>query len=94
MESGVSFTYVNRISQIIGVLSNNLPRTAPRYDRIIPAGRTGWMRIWQSATGAAMTGAMINYNRNAEAVSGAFKQGHNLHVQSTTGGATLAIPVN
>ncbi len=94
LEAGVSFTYVNKISQFTGTLSNNLPRTAPRYDRIIPAGRTGWMRIWQSATGAAMTGAMINYNRNAEALTGAFKQGHNLHVQSTTGGATLAIPVN
>ncbi|MFN7829004.1 MAG: hypothetical protein ACK5RR_13660, partial [Acidobacteriota bacterium] len=64
----------------------NYPRTAPRYDAVIPAGRTGWMKLW-SVSDAAMTGALINSSTIG------FSGGHNLHALTTTSTATLTIPV-
>ncbi|MFN7829390.1 MAG: Kelch repeat-containing protein, partial [Acidobacteriota bacterium] len=58
-EASQSFTLTGGTCQVRGVLGNNYPRTAPRYDAVIPAGRTGWMKLW-SVSDAAMTGALIN----------------------------------
>ncbi|MFM8392875.1 MAG: Kelch repeat-containing protein, partial [Acidobacteriota bacterium] len=86
LEASQSFTLTGGSCQVRGVLGNNYPRTAPRYDVVIPAGRTGWMKLW-SVSDAAMTGALIN-----NATIG-FSGGHNLHALTTTSTATLTIPV-
>ena len=69
-----------------GVLGNNFPRTVPRYTAVIPAGRTGWMRV-AAVADEAITGALL-----VEAQNG-WAGGHNLHHLTTTNTATLTIPV-
>ncbi|MFM8394401.1 MAG: FG-GAP repeat protein, partial [Acidobacteriota bacterium] len=85
-ESSQSFTLGGGNCQMVGMLGNNLPRTSPRYDAVIPAGRTGWMKLSQVSDGA-ISGAMINLSTIG------FSQGHNLHVLTTTATASLTIPV-
>jgi len=31
--------------QLVKVINDDFPRTAPRFDTVIPAGRSGWMRL-------------------------------------------------
>jgi uncharacterized delta-60 repeat protein len=85
-ESAVSFTLTGGACQLRGILGSNFPRTAPRYDVVIPAGRTGWMKFW-AVEDHGLGGAMINSS------SVGFNQGHNLHVLTTTDTVTYTIPV-
>jgi hypothetical protein len=91
-EIGYSFTFTPGTCQVRGSITNSFPRTTPRVDSVIPAGRAGWMRLW-SQTDAALLGAAINFNSNAGVSSGAFNQGHNLHKLTLTGVASLTVPV-
>lgn len=91
-ENAVSFS-VNGSCQLRSSLSNNLPRTTPRFDSFIPAGRTGWLKIYEQTGGLGITGAAINFNPNASASAGAFNQGHNLHVLTLTSGMSYILPV-
>ncbi len=84
MEVSQSFTLVGNVCQLRGVLGNNFPRTSPRYTTVIPAGRTGWMKF-STTDDQAITGAVIH--------EGQFGGGHNLHHLTTTGAASLTIPV-
>jgi hypothetical protein len=92
-ENALSFSFAPGTCQFRSVLSNSFPRTAPRFDSVIPAGRTGWMKLWVAGGTAAMTGAAINFNANAAASAGAFNQGHNLHVLTTTNAMVYTIPI-
>jgi len=56
-------------------LSNTRPRTVPRFESVIPAGRTGWMKLWVDAN-TGILGSMIVYNQQARTN---FEGGHNLH---------------
>jgi len=56
-------------------LSNTRPRTVPRFESVIPAGRTGWMKLWASST-LGILGSMIVHNQQARS---GFEGGHNLH---------------
>ena len=78
--------------QLRNSLSNTFPRTAPRFETFIPAGRSGWAKVYsQSAIG--ILGAMINLNANAGAQANAFNGGHNLHKLTLNSGDTYTIPV-
>ena len=85
-EASQSFTLTGNFCQLRGVLGNNFPRTSPRYTTVIPAGRTGWMKF-AAVADEAITGVLL-----VEALDG-FNGGHNLHHLTTTGTATLTIPV-
>jgi len=91
-EQGFSFSFNPGACQFRSILSNNFPRTTPRLEQIIPAGRSGWMKLW-SSNDAGLLGAMINSNANAGANAGAFNQGHNLHKLTLTTSASFTIPV-
>ncbi|MBI1761244.1 MAG: DUF11 domain-containing protein, partial [Acidobacteria bacterium] len=91
-EKGFSFGFNGSGCQFLSSLSNNFPRTAPRFEQIIPAGRSGWLKLWLANEGALL-GAAINANRNAAAAASAFNQGHNLHKLTLTTAAQLTIPV-
>ncbi|MEP7341087.1 MAG: hypothetical protein ABI977_25380, partial [Acidobacteriota bacterium] len=90
-EAGLSFQ-INGGCQLRGTLSNNFPRTAPRFENFIPAGRTGWLKLY-SQSDFGILGAAINYNPNAGTSAGAFNGGHNLHKLRLTSSTTLTIPV-
>jgi len=72
-------------------LSNTFPRTVPRFDSVIPAGRTGWMKFWAGAS-SGILGSSIVYNQQAGIN---FAGGHNLHHLTLTSGTaqTITVPV-
>ena len=67
-------------------------RATPRFDTVIPSGRSGWAKYY-SNTDEAFLGATINLNRNSAAQANAFNAGHNLHKLSYTTSAVYTIPV-
>jgi hypothetical protein len=85
-EASASFTLAGGTCQMRGNLGNNFPRTAPRYETMIPAGRTGWMKLW-TLEDTAISGVVINKS------NGRFNQGHNLHALTTTTTGSFTIPV-
>ncbi len=78
--------------QFRGILSNTFPRLTPRFEQFIPAGRSGWAKIFSQAD-IGLLGAVLNNNPNAGTAAGAFGQGHNLHKLTLTPSATLTIPI-
>lgn len=74
-------------------LSNSAPRTTPRFDQVIPAGRTGWMKLYAANENAAIIGAMHNRNDNSLSSPGAFEGGHNLHVLTLLPNAVITVPI-
>jgi len=91
-EQGFSFTFTPSTCQFRNSLTNSFPRTTPRIETVIPADRSGWMKLWSQGD-EALLGAAINFNPNAAAVAGAFNQGHNLHKLTLTTTAVLTIPI-
>lgn len=91
-ENAVSFS-VNGSCQLRGSLSNNFPRTTPRFDGFIAAGRTGWLKIYEQSGAVGMVGAAINFNPNASATAGVFNQGHNLHALTLNNSLSYILPV-
>lgn len=89
-EIGLQFTGTASC-QLNTVLSNNLPRITPRFENLIPAGRTGWMRL-MAKQDVAISGAVINFNADAATKKNCFNGGHNLHPLRFTSGS-LIIPV-
>jgi len=54
-EQGQSFSWSFACAEV-KVLSNDTPRTAPRLDTVIPAGRTGWIRTYINTDGLTNSG--------------------------------------
>ncbi len=90
-ESAYSFSLASGACQLRGTLSNNFPRTAPRFETVIPAGRSGWMKLWSDSTAAGLFGAVINSNPGTAA--NVFNGGHNLHKLTLNAAPTVTIPV-
>lgn len=90
-ENVFSFS-VSGSCQLMNSISNNFPRTTPRVDTIIPAGRSGWAKFY-SLSDWGILGAVINYNANAGAQANAFNGGHNLHKLTLATTQTYTIPV-
>ena len=59
-------------------LSNSIPRTAPNFNTIISAGRSGWIKVF-AASNAPLLGSVINFNERAGELDGAYNQGRNLY---------------
>ncbi|NDD63114.1 MAG: hypothetical protein EBZ36_03910, partial [Acidobacteria bacterium] len=85
-ENAKSYTVAGGSCQIRLTLSGTTVRTTPRFDALIPAGRTGWMKI-SSSEDEGILGAMINYNPNG------FNQGHLLHALTTTRSVVIKVPM-
>jgi hypothetical protein len=90
-ETPFSFSFSPGTCQFRSIISSNFPRTAPRFEQVIPAGRSGWLKI-AMITDGAISGAAINANPNAGTQANAFNQGHNLHKLTLTT-TTLTVPV-
>ena len=91
-ENALSFN-VTGGCQLRSLLTNNFPRTAPRFETFIPAGRTGWLRIYSQTGAIGMTGSAINFNANSVSSAGAFNQGHNLHALTLNATSSYVFPV-
>ncbi len=64
----------------------------PRFEQFVPAGRSGWLRLFSSGD-QGILGVAINLNPNAGGAAGAFNQGHNLHKLTLTTSAVYTIPI-
>jgi len=93
-ENGYSFSF-NAGCQIVTALSSNFPRTVPRLDQIVPAGRSGWLKLWMSGDNGnkGIMGAAINANPNAAISAMAYNQGRNLHKLTFDTTNSFIIPV-
>ncbi len=91
-ENAFSFSFTPNSCQVINSFSNNFPRTVPRIETVIPAGRSGWMKLW-SFNDAAIFGAVLNTNSDTATSASAFSHGHNLHKLTFTAAGVLTIPI-
>lgn len=78
-EAAYSFNVNLGTCQLRNELNNDFPRTAPRYETIIPAGRSGWLKIYTTDTNGGILGAVFNCHPETGSVANAFNGGHNLH---------------
>lgn len=90
-ESALSFTFTGSC-QFIDSLSNSFPRTTPRFETFIPAGRTGWVKIGLTAN-LGDDGAIIGAVLNNRTVSSGYNGGRNFHKLTLSNSASLIIPV-
>jgi hypothetical protein len=88
----LSFSVNPRTCQFRSTVSNNFPRTTPRFEQFVPAGRTGWFKF-AGIDDIGIFGAAINNNNNFAASGGAFRGGHNLHKLTFTSSMRYTIPV-
>ncbi len=79
--------------QLRNSVSNNFPRTTPRFETFVPAGRTGWLKLYNQTGVIGILGAAINLNPNAASSAGAFNGGHNLHHLTLNCNSTYTVPV-
>src|SRR5205085_5946246 len=91
-ERSLSFNLAAGTCQLRTSITNNTPRITPRFDQFVPAGRTGWFKVWVPGL-FGITGAILNTNPNSGTSAGAFGQGHNLHVLTNTNTASYTIPI-
>ncbi len=91
-ENALSFSVAGGC-QLRNSITNNFPRTTPRFETFIPAGRTGWAKVFNQTGAIGITGAAINFNANAASSAGAFNQGHNLHALTLNATNGYVIPV-
>ena len=78
--------------QYAKVLDDNAPRTVPRYSSFVPAGRTGWMRLYSQDGSKALMGAVIVWN--IVPGNGSRQGAHNLHhLTLTSATTTVSLPV-
>jgi len=91
-EIGISFSFNAGTCLYRSPISNNFPRTTPRFEQFIPAGRSGWLKLW-AANDAALVGAAFNRNDNAKTAANAFEGGHNLHILRLLPSAVITVPV-
>ncbi len=92
-ENAYSFSFNVGACLLRSSLSNNFPRTAPRFEQVIPAGRSGWMKFWAANENAAIIGAVHNRNDSSQTAPGAFEGGRNLHVMRLLPSAVITVPV-
>src|SRR5262249_7894691 len=74
VEIGVSFSFSPRSCQFRSIISNTFPRITQRFEQFVPAGHTGWFRIY-SLSDQGILGAVFNQNENSASIPGAFNQG-------------------
>ncbi|MGE0128799.1 MAG: Ig-like domain repeat protein [Blastocatellales bacterium] len=91
-ERGVSFSFNPGVCQLRSSITNSFPRIAPRFETLVPPGRSGWLKLY-STNDQGILGAVINFNQNSEGTAGAFSQGHNLHKLTLTPSASYTIPI-
>lgn len=92
LAASVPFTFTTNAPQRFSTLSDTLPMTAPVFSSFIPAGRTGWMTLF-NASDVGILGAMINFNPNTASSALAFRGGHNLRKLTLSTTTAVTMPV-
>jgi len=92
-EKSASFTFFSGACQLKSLLTDNFPRTTPRFSAMIPAGGHGWLKIYNPNVDQAYVGAMITRNSGAASSPQAFNGGHDLHKLTLSAAGVLLIPI-
>jgi hypothetical protein len=93
-EERVFSTFLNGgACQVERLINDTNLRTVPRFTTVVPADKTGWLRINANGPVTHMLGAQFNFNPNAAARPDVFNGGHNLHILRVASGASMLIPV-
>ena len=92
-ENSYSFSFTPSTCQVVSSLNNSFPRTVPRIETVIPAGRSGWMKLWAFDSDVPLFGASIVNNPDTATSAGAFGSGHNLHKLTLSSAGVLTMPV-
>lgn len=92
-EAAVSFSFTSNTCQLRTSLSSSFPRTTPRFETFIPAGRSGWMKVFSLTADIGLLGAAINFNAGASMASSSFSGGANLHKLRFAASAVYTIPI-
>lgn len=90
-ESG--FSASANASQFRASLTNNFPPTDVPFEVVVPAGRSGWLKLW-AVNDVGLLGAAINLNLNAAVSAGAFNGGQDLRQLTLAATSSYTIPVN
>jgi len=90
-ENSLSFSFSGNC-QFMSSFSNAFPRLTPRFETFIPAGRSGWFKIFNQTGTVGILGSQINLNSAAATSAGGFNGGHNLHALKLTT-STYTMPV-
>src|SRR5262249_28750525 len=93
-ENARSFTFTANVCQFRSIISNSFPRTTPRFETLITAGRSGWLKFWSTSDFGLLV-AVINNNdcQSGSSTTGAFSGGHNLHHLTLSAAASYIIPI-
>jgi hypothetical protein len=92
-ENFLSFTFAGS-TQFVSTIDNVFPRTTPRISTFIPAGRSGWMKVYHLESDIAILGASLNFNSNTSSDAKKYDNGQNFtHRALTEGSTTLSYPV-
>jgi hypothetical protein len=79
--------------QVRANLNGSTIRTTPRVEQFVPAGRTGWLKLYNNGNDIGLLGAALTFNANAATQPAAFNQGHNLHKLRLSQAAVYTIPI-
>jgi len=63
-EQSQSFQIGSVSCQTVNPLSNTFPRTTPRFEIVIPAGRTGWMKLYTQYGNKPILALVLHNNDN------------------------------
>ncbi len=91
-ESAFSFSFSTAACQFRSTLSNTFPRTAPRFETVIPAGRSGWLKLWADSPAVGLLGAVFNANASAAQANNAFNGAHNMHALTLNNSSGVSTP--
>jgi uncharacterized repeat protein (TIGR01451 family) len=75
--------------QLRSVLSDDFPRTTPRFELKIPAGQSGWMKFYNQGGVIPLLGCVFNSNTTP----GGFNGAHSLHKVTLCPTQPLLLPV-
>lgn len=93
-EASFSIGNYSILCQLTGTILPGALVGGGRFDTVVPAGRTGWLKLnLAGTTPRGLLGAQINFNPNTRSNSNAYSQGHLLHKLSLTNNTVLTIPV-
>jgi hypothetical protein len=91
-EQALSFSLAGGC-QVRANLNGSTFRTTPRVEQFVPAGRSGWLKLYSNISDFGLLGASLTFNANAATQAAAFTQGHNLHKLRLSQAAVYTIPV-
>lgn len=92
LAASAPFNFTSGAPQIVSLLSDAFPLTAPVFSSFLPAGRTGWMTLFD-ANDVGILGAAINFNPGTGSDALAFRGGHNLRKLTLSTSNALIVPV-